>query len=66
MKSRRSSGRDARVRFSDTLPLFWRIVPVVLRVVAPVTLSCPRLHVGTEGVRVANDCTFDVAELAPA
>ena len=54
------------VRFSDILPLFWRMVPVVLRLVAPVTLSGPKLHVATGAGSVANDTTFDVAELAPA
>ena len=44
------------VRFSDILPLFCRIVPVVLNVVAPVTLSCPSVQAGAAAGSVAVDC----------
>src|ERR1700693_5331178 len=45
-------------RSSDILPLFCRIVPVVLKLVAPATFKPPRVQVGAPAV-VAVDCFPD-------
>src|SRR5215831_10338251 len=53
------------VRFSDIRPLFFRIVPVVLRLVAPATFRPPSVHVGPGNGAVCSPLNTDVALSAP-